>query len=43
MTTDMKCEVCKDRFFTIIVDGIKMCISCYDEMRRAEKLRQSSR
>lgn len=26
----LKCEICKERDFTIIFDGVKTCITCYD-------------
>lgn len=31
-----KCEVCKEREFTLIIDGVKMCIYCYDLQRQNE-------
>lgn len=34
---DMKCEVCKERDFTLIFDGTKICITCYDEWRARVK------
>jgi len=27
---NMKCTICKQRDYTIIIDDVKMCIACYD-------------
>lgn len=29
-----KCEMCKERPFTLLVDGVRMCITCYDDLRK---------
>ena len=29
-----KCEECKEKEFTLIIDGKKLCIECFDKLNR---------